>query len=140
MNQDACSAVIARTTSDRLRGDALNYRGLIYSRTGRLADAEADFTESIRLLPSSSAARNNRANVYRKQGRYDLMMSDLEAAKVAKPGSPTSYNNHANLLVEEGDYAAALPLRSEDHTSELQSLRRISYAVFCLKRKQNKTA
>lgn len=110
MNQDACSAVIARTKSDRLRGDALNYRGLIYSRTGRLADAEADFTESIRLLPSSSAARNNRANVYRKQGRYDLMMSDLEAAKVAKPGSPTSYNNHAYLLVEEGDYAAALPL------------------------------
>src|SRR3546814_9661279 len=35
--------------------------------------------------------------------------------------------------------AAALPLdesaRSEEHTSELQSLMRISYAVFCLKKK-----
>src|SRR3546814_2930649 len=31
---------------------------------------------------------------------------------------------------------AALPLhRSEEHTSELQSLMRISYAVFCLKKK-----
>src|SRR3546814_7619813 len=31
--------------------------------------------------------------------------------------------------------AAWLPLRSEEHTSELQSLMRISYAVFCLKKK-----
>src|SRR3546814_10341536 len=29
--------------------------------------------------------------------------------------------------------------RSEEHTSELQSLMRISYAVFCLKKKQNRT-
>src|SRR3546814_4724407 len=28
--------------------------------------------------------------------------------------------------------------RSEEHTSELQSLKRISYAVFCLKKKKNK--
>src|SRR3546814_8116855 len=39
-------------------------------------------------------------------------------------------------------FAAATPpsspvLRSEEHTSELQSLMRISYAVFCLKKKQN---
>src|SRR3546814_7633785 len=31
----------------------------------------------------------------------------------------------------------AVPLRSEEHTSELQSLMRISYAVFCLKKKNN---
>src|SRR3546814_3832920 len=29
------------------------------------------------------------------------------------------------------------PVRSEEHTSELQSLMRISYAVFCLKKKNN---
>src|SRR3546814_2617060 len=29
--------------------------------------------------------------------------------------------------------------RSEEHTSELQSLMRISYAVFCLKKKKNNT-
>src|SRR3546814_6055806 len=29
-----------------------------------------------------------------------------------------------------------LPVRSEEHTSELQSLMRISYAVFCLKKKK----
>src|SRR3546814_1340460 len=31
-------------------------------------------------------------------------------------------------------------IRSEEHTSELQSLMRISYAVFCLKKKKNKHA
>src|SRR3546814_6551426 len=31
-----------------------------------------------------------------------------------------------------------LAARSEEHTSELQSLMRISYAVFCLKKKQRK--
>src|SRR3546814_1909550 len=41
------------------------------------------------------------------------------------------------------DRAFALDLvieraRSEEHTSELQSLMRISYAVFCLKKKKNK--
>src|SRR3546814_5571935 len=30
-------------------------------------------------------------------------------------------------------------IRSEEHTSELQSLMRISYAVFCLKKKNSKT-
>src|SRR3546814_1004877 len=34
--------------------------------------------------------------------------------------------------------AASLGVRSEEHTSELQSLMRISYAVFCLKKKKNK--
>src|SRR3546814_9777080 len=31
------------------------------------------------------------------------------------------------------------PIRSEEHTSELQSLMRISYAVFCLKKKTQTT-
>src|SRR3546814_11322412 len=34
-----------------------------------------------------------------------------------------------------GSAIASSPLRSEEHTSELQSLMRISYAVFCLKKK-----
>src|SRR3546814_5999404 len=33
-------------------------------------------------------------------------------------------------------YAAGSAARSEEHTSELQSLMRISYAVFCLKKKK----
>src|SRR3546814_5453500 len=35
-----------------------------------------------------------------------------------------------------GDGAIAWPGRSEEHTSDIQSLMRLSYAVFCLKTKQ----
>src|SRR3546814_4476802 len=35
-----------------------------------------------------------------------------------------------------GDRLLGTSLRSEEHTSELQSLMRISYAVFCLKKKK----
>src|SRR3546814_2707848 len=41
----------------------------------------------------------------------------------------------------QGDCGTVAELRtgrSEEHTSELQSLMRISYAVFCLKKKKNK--
>src|SRR3546814_3188232 len=37
------------------------------------------------------------------------------------------------------DLLARSPGRSEEHTSELQSLMRISYAVFCLKKKKIRT-
>src|SRR3546814_10792027 len=40
--------------------------------------------------------------------------------------------------VPQSSYGAQKAMRSEEHTSELQSLMRISYAVFCLK-KNNKT-
>src|SRR3546814_7321362 len=60
----------------------------------------------------------------------------------------------ASVFADEiGDWASPLPTattqrfpagldqplqqRSEEHTSELQSLMRISYAVFCLKKKQH---
>src|SRR3546814_4160057 len=42
----------------------------------------------------------------------------------------------AGFLQHPGDRAGQIA-RSEEHTSELQSLMRISYAVFCLKKKNN---
>src|SRR3546814_10494508 len=46
-------------------------------------------------------------------------------------GSPVKLGRQINV-------AATRILRSEEHTSELQSLMRISYAVFCLKKKKTK--
>src|SRR3546814_4864765 len=40
-------------------------------------------------------------------------------------------------IVDLGDKTVLPGLRSEEHTSELQSIMRISYAVFCLKKKKN---
>src|SRR3546814_4064832 len=45
---------------------------------------------------------------------------------------------HARNLVVDDVGRRPQRLRSEEHTSELQSLMRISYAVFCLKKKKNK--
>src|SRR3546814_7003061 len=43
------------------------------------------------------------------------------------------------LMGAEIDYKESVEGRSEEHTSELQSLMRISYAVFCLKNKTKTT-
>src|SRR3546814_2647948 len=52
----------------------------------------------------------------------------------------TSYlpATRAKLGLDIADVQARNPERSEEHTSELQSLMRISYAVFCLKNKKTK--
>src|SRR3546814_10572985 len=50
----------------------------------------------------------------------------------------TQYEDVAKEMVKHGDKLRGKTVRSEEHTSELQSLMRISYAVFCLKKK-NKT-
>src|SRR3546814_4923930 len=41
-----------------------------------------------------------------------------------------------NAGLERGERVALIADRSEEHTSELQSLMRISYAVFCLHKKK----
>src|SRR3546814_4488669 len=46
---------------------------------------------------------------------------------------------HAPADAETARCSRAASIRSEEHTSELQSLMRISYAVFCLKKKNIKS-
>src|SRR3546814_2875493 len=48
--------------------------------------------------------------------------------EAALPGNDVAASNFANRMSGQ---------RSEEHTSELQSLMRISYAVFCLKKKKH---
>src|SRR3546814_3602313 len=57
--------------------------------------------------------------------------SCFQAILVSSPSVSSSPNCAASL-------ASAMQPRSEEHTSELQSLMRISYAVFCLKTKNTK--
>src|SRR3546814_7492208 len=57
----------------------------------------------------------------------DLLAGALGGGGTMQPGTP-----RRNTIVN-----GMLAIRSEEHTSELQSLMRISYAVFCLKKKKN---
>src|SRR3546814_8690007 len=60
-------------------------------------------------------------------------VAQVIAIALRKADQPASY-------LSNGSIGAVSQMRSEEHTSELQSLMRISYAVFCLKKKQQKTS
>src|SRR3546814_3382924 len=63
---------------------------------------------------------------------------DDEAGAVTRLGTihmGVATQTDAGLMVPVIRAAQDLNIRSEEHTSELQSLMRISYAVFCLKTK-----
>src|SRR3546814_9671813 len=62
--------------------------------------------------------------------KWEGMLEVPEAADAARPHAPAHTPHHGTR---------GLDLRSEEHTSELQSLMRISYAVFCLKKKNKDT-
>src|SRR3546814_4532350 len=70
-------------------------------------------------------------------GRFDAVFS--KDALIHIPDKQGLYAEVLRVLRPGGAFAASDWLaRSEEHTSELQSLMRISYAVFCLKKKKNK--
>src|SRR3546814_8158484 len=60
------------------------------------------------------------------QGQRELMGAHREAFVVLRGGE--------QLVQASIEFAVLVAQRSEEHTSELQSLMRISYAVFCLKK------
>src|SRR3546814_9025015 len=70
--------------------------------------------------------------VYDEASGEWLPASDIAARDAAEAAAPDVRDAVGNLLAD-GD-----SVRSEEHTSELQSLMRTSYAVFCLKKKHIK--
>src|SRR3546814_6754527 len=87
--------------------------------------------------------------VFWSKGYEGASMADLtEAMGITKPSLYAAFGNKEALFhkaldlyeSEKLDYTRAAleqpTARSEEHTSELQSLMRISYAVFCLKKKK----
>src|SRR3546814_6881605 len=62
----------------------------------------------------------------------------LDADRFRNRQAPHVIMDHVSVFaiaVNEENAAGGRVVRSEEHTSELQSLMRISYAVFCLKKK-----
>src|SRR3546814_2066573 len=72
----------------------------------------------------------------------DVCSSDLPQRQRQQIAAPTADERPRNRLrghhrrPREPFYHHLAAVRSEEHTSELQSLMRISYAVFCLTKKQ----
>src|SRR3546814_7278710 len=69
---------------------------------------------------------------FRCLGRHGSMTMHTAIARSCN----TYFYSMGNRIGYDAIAVMARRLRSEEHTSELQSLMRISYAVFCLKKKK----
>src|SRR3546814_1075035 len=85
-------------------------------------------TRTDTLFPYTTLFRSGDVGLLQRAGR--LVLEAVEAAFAAAVAQRLPFGRRH--LFE----ALAAPERSEEHTSELQSLMRISYAVFCLKKKK----
>src|SRR3546814_9558818 len=77
-----------------------------------------------------SGGCNDQRQVRRLAPSFFAWLHPSRSSKILAEG-----RDHCFYREEQG--AAFFRVRSEEHTSELQSLMRISYAVFCLKKKTN---
>src|SRR3546814_1617638 len=96
-------------------------------------------TRTDTLVPYTTLFRSARRPVVHRQMHRDLeVFGDVErrVRLVHRRGAAGRHLVQAQeRLVHHRPAAGAPVARSEEHTSELQSLMRISYAVFCLKKK-----
>src|SRR3546814_3146218 len=94
-----------------------------------LSSRRANRSRRHRLPPLPSALPLDRRGIQRACGLpRPFHIADWRCSRLA----------HRGAFPAAGPVRPVLPpfLRSEEHTSELQSLMRISYAVFCLKKKK----
>src|SRR3546814_1641734 len=89
-----------------------------------LAAAASDERRSAPKAPSDDVRVRSREQLH----RADALVNDFRAR--VRSDLRTHVARGGELVDSAVD-----ALRSEEHTSELQSLMRISYAVFCLKKK-----
>src|SRR3546814_8664825 len=104
----------------------------------RISDWSSDVWSSD-LLPGGGAGRHRRAAPH-PPGRAHLRGGGRRKAErqgLHRAGTGRRRRSHLRHQVA-GGHALMTSGRSEEHTSELQSLMRISYAVFCLKKKKHK--
>src|SRR3546814_9722602 len=80
-----------------------------------------------------------------ERGGIDQVLADTSSRIARNQGDAHHIRDRINFAgariftLADGEINALTGGRSEEHTSELQSLMRISYAVFCLKKKINHT-
>src|SRR3546814_1851983 len=93
------------------------------------------YTTLFRSPDAIMEAINASIDVDRHLYRQDIAASRAHAAMLAEQGI-IAREDASKIAAGLDTILSEIEQRSEEHTSELQSLMRISYAVFCLKKKQ----
>src|SRR3546814_9944543 len=88
-------------------------------------------TRTDTLLPYTTLFRS-------REGRYWMLVADIRNVRAWIELELRVSGARFELLQERTD-RVPIYVRSEEHTSELQSLMRISYAVFCLNKQTKQT-
>src|SRR3546814_1317830 len=105
-----------------------------FSSTNNIASLLSFPNPTLLHAPSAATASTGSSNRsaarwHRARSRWQMPMRRRHERVCQYPGTGPPPRD-----AQDGDGT-----RSEEHTSELQSLMRISYAVFCLKKKTKKT-
>src|SRR3546814_10864401 len=96
------------------------------------AAAEGEHIKEVVLTCRKASGKGGQVE-YLKVTMNDVMVSSYQTGGSSGASSIPMDQFSLNFVKIKYEY-----MRSEEHTSELQSLMRISYAVFCLKKKTKK--
>src|SRR3546814_9264411 len=103
-----------------------------------MVDRNAAFRQHF--LKVAIADRIATIPAHRPQDHLTLEMAPLEIRHRSVRLISAKHAQASRFLQQSPASVALHHKGSEEHTSELQSLMRISYAVFCLKKKKNKNS
>src|SRR3546814_7298630 len=88
-------------------------------------------TRTDTLFPYTTLFRSSQASPARHRATVSRTPAEEDDARRLRKSTSVRTQSSATISL--------FSIRSEEHTSELQSLMRISYAVFCLKKKKQNT-
>src|SRR3546814_10052055 len=110
----------------------------MFRRPPRSTRTDPIFPDPTRFRSGRAATRRRREHRcgWRRRGHRRLGKHSMNPVRPEEPLSLSKGRLEGPAQVVRD---ASSSSRSEEHTSELQSLMRISYAVFCLKKKKTKT-
>src|SRR3546814_8229183 len=143
-SSDVCSYDLARRVAERLlrlvRPCAERADHGELGIAARRAPAPGAASRTIRIAQNACRPAGGRSSMQ----PWPRRAPDASAPYSGTGGAPVSAVHHRqpSLFADRAESAGSelrgnrAEPRSEEHTSELQSLMRISYAVFCLKKKK----